>query len=113
MPSLTVGDGTVIERAILDKDCRIGRNVRIINHRQVQDDEGPNYVIREGVIVIPKAGQAVSLPELTRFLTDAGLARFKLPERVELVSEFPLSPFGKVSKQTLTKLIAEKLSSSR
>jgi len=69
--------------------------------------------VRISVIVIPKAGQAVSLPELTRFLTDAGLARFKLPERVELVSEFPLSPFGKVSKQTLTKLIAEKLSSSR
>src|SRR5207247_7572398 len=47
--------------------------------------------VRISVIVIPKAGQAVSLPELTRFLTDAGLARFKLPERVELVSEFPLS----------------------
>ena len=63
--------------------------------------------------VIPKAGQAVTLPDLARFLRDAGLARFKLPERVELVSEFPLSPFGKVSKQALTKLVAQKLRSSR
>jgi len=37
----------------------------------------------------------------------------KVPERRELVSEFPLSPFGKVSKQALTKLVAEKLRSSR
>jgi non-ribosomal peptide synthetase component E (peptide arylation enzyme) len=28
---------------------------------------------------------------------------------VELVDEFPLSPFGKVSKQILTKRIAEKM----
>jgi glucose-1-phosphate adenylyltransferase len=54
VPDLTVGDGTVIERAILDKDCRVGRNVRLVNQRNVQEDEGPNYVIREGVVVIPK-----------------------------------------------------------
>jgi glucose-1-phosphate adenylyltransferase len=53
-PHFTVGDHTVIERAILDKDCRIGRNVKIINSRNVQDDEGTNYVIREGIVVIPK-----------------------------------------------------------
>ena len=70
----------------------------------------PDAVLGERMcaFVIPKAGQAVTLEELARFLSDAGLARFKLPERVELVSEFPLSPFGKVSKQALTKLIADK-----
>ena len=30
-------------------------------------------------------------------------------ERLEVVSEFPLSPFGKVSKKTLTEEIAAKL----
>ena len=49
-----IGSGTVIERAILDKDCRIGNNVRIVNARNVQDEEGVNYVIREGIVVIPK-----------------------------------------------------------
>src|SRR5262245_38152809 len=73
----------------------------------------PDAVLGERMcaFVIPKAGQAVSLHDLARFLSDAGLARFKLPERVELVAEFPLSPFGKVSKQALTKLIAERLRS--
>ncbi len=52
-PALGVGAGSVIERAILDKDCRVGRNVRIVNAKQVVHADGPNYVIREGVVVIP------------------------------------------------------------
>jgi glucose-1-phosphate adenylyltransferase len=53
-PRLGVGNGCVIERAILDKDCRIGKNVRIVNHKGIQDAEGPNYVIRDGIVVIPR-----------------------------------------------------------
>jgi glucose-1-phosphate adenylyltransferase len=49
-----IGDGSVIERAILDKDCRIGKNVRIVNARGLQDAEGENYVIRDGIVCIPK-----------------------------------------------------------
>ena len=54
MPNLTVGEGTVIERAILDKDCRIGRNVRIVNKKDLQEYQGDNYVIRDGIVVIPR-----------------------------------------------------------
>jgi glucose-1-phosphate adenylyltransferase len=54
LPDLVVGDNVVIERAILDKDCRIGRNVQIVNQRGVLDDEGDNYVIRDGIVVIPR-----------------------------------------------------------
>jgi glucose-1-phosphate adenylyltransferase len=54
LPDLGVGDGAVIERAILDKDCRIGAGVRLVNARNVQDGEGDNYVIRDGIVVIPK-----------------------------------------------------------
>ncbi len=54
LPDLAVGDGSVIERAILDKDCRVGRDVRILNERGLQDAEGDNYVIRDGIVVIPK-----------------------------------------------------------
>jgi glucose-1-phosphate adenylyltransferase len=55
VPGLGVGDGSVIERAILDKDVRVGRGVRIVNRRRVQEEEGDNYVIRDGVVVLPKA----------------------------------------------------------
>jgi glucose-1-phosphate adenylyltransferase len=53
-PDLGIGDGSVIQQAILDKDCRIGKNVCLVNRQSVQNDEGLNYVIRDGIIVIPK-----------------------------------------------------------
>jgi glucose-1-phosphate adenylyltransferase len=54
IPDLVVGDGAVIEQAILDKECRIGKNVQIINRRGIKDDEGENYVIRDGIVTIPR-----------------------------------------------------------
>ncbi len=54
VPDLGVGDGCVIERAILDKDCRIGTDVRIVNERKLREAEGENYAIREGIVVVPK-----------------------------------------------------------
>jgi glucose-1-phosphate adenylyltransferase len=54
-PNLGVGPGCVIERAILDKDCRIGKHVKIVNRQGIKDGEGPNYVIRDGIVVIPKS----------------------------------------------------------
>jgi glucose-1-phosphate adenylyltransferase len=53
VPPLGVGDGCIIERAILDKDCRIGRGVKIVNRRGVQQEEKEHYVIRDGIVVIP------------------------------------------------------------
>jgi glucose-1-phosphate adenylyltransferase len=53
-PDLVVGDNAVIERAILDKDCRIGNNVRIVNHAGLEDYEGEYYVIRDGIVAIPR-----------------------------------------------------------
>lgn len=53
-PCLGIGDGTVIDNAIVDKDACIGANCRIINQAGVQEAEGKNYVIRERVVVIPK-----------------------------------------------------------
>jgi len=54
VPHLGVGDGSIIERAILDKDARVGRNVRIQNRGNVQSEDGSNYVIRDGIVVIPR-----------------------------------------------------------
>lgn len=52
------------------------------------------------VIPLPGAGP-VTLEELAAHLLAQGIARFKLPERLELMDDFPLSDFGKVSKKVL------------
>jgi non-ribosomal peptide synthetase component E (peptide arylation enzyme) len=59
--------------------------------------------------VIPRRGGSLSLEELVAFLSAEEIARHKLPERLEIMEEFPLSPFGKVSKKDLAAGIAEKL----
>src|SRR5262245_32252981 len=53
-PDLLIGEGSVIERAILDKDVRIGRDVKILNQKDIKDDEGDCYVIRDGIVTIPR-----------------------------------------------------------
>ena len=35
-------------------DCRIGNDVRIVNRAKVEDGEGENFVIRSGIVVIPR-----------------------------------------------------------
>jgi glucose-1-phosphate adenylyltransferase len=52
-PQLGVGEGSVLEQCIVDKNCRIGSNVHIHNRRQVRDEDGDNYVIRDGIVVLP------------------------------------------------------------
>jgi non-ribosomal peptide synthetase component E (peptide arylation enzyme) len=51
--------------------------------------------------VILRAGRTLALEELIEYLLGLGMAKFKLPERLELVDDFPLSAFGKVSKKVL------------
>jgi glucose-1-phosphate adenylyltransferase len=53
-PPIGIGRGSVIENAIIDKNVRIGKNVRIVNEAGVKEAEGKDYVIREGLVVIPK-----------------------------------------------------------
>ena len=54
-PRVGIGAGSVVERAIIDKNARIGRNVKIINETGIVDsEEMPTHVIRDGVTVIPK-----------------------------------------------------------
>ena len=55
VPPLGIGDGTVIDRAIVDKNCRIGCNVRIVNTEGLKDraDDG-SAAICEGIICIVK-----------------------------------------------------------
>ncbi len=56
-PSIGVGANSVIERAIIDKNARIGKHVRVIE-RAAEPSIRKNkltHVIRDGVVVIPKS----------------------------------------------------------
>ena len=53
-PDIGLGDGTVIEGAIIDKNARIGRNVCIRHLPDRPESETDNWVVRDGLVVIPK-----------------------------------------------------------
>jgi glucose-1-phosphate adenylyltransferase len=53
-PNIGVGDGSVIEGAIVDKNARIGSNVRIRRLADRPDQESENWVAREGLVIVPK-----------------------------------------------------------
>ncbi|MBD3426514.1 MAG: glucose-1-phosphate adenylyltransferase [Candidatus Omnitrophica bacterium] len=54
MPPLGVGKDCIIKKAILDKNVRIGDNVKIINSQDRDNYDGTNYFIRDGITIIPK-----------------------------------------------------------
>lgn len=49
-----IGEDCIIRNAIIDKNGRIGNNVRIHGSIALEDEEKDTYVIRDGVIVIKK-----------------------------------------------------------
>jgi len=63
--------------------------------------------------VVPHPGQHLSFEELIAFLRAQQIASFKLPERLELVSELPVSPVGKILKRQLREMIAAKIEQER
>ncbi|WP_019202275.1 AMP-binding protein [Tsukamurella sp. 1534] len=60
-------------------------------------------------LILEPGAAGITVAALGEFLLAQGLAKYKLPERVEVVSEFPLSNVGKVSKKDLRERIADKL----
>ena len=63
--------------------------------------------------VILRTGAELNLGELVAFLLTKEIAKFKLPERLETLAEFPVSTFGKVSKKALGEQITAKLAAER
>jgi glucose-1-phosphate adenylyltransferase len=56
LPPQGIGNNTYIERAIIDKNARIGDNVRISPHGKPENYDGNGYYIRDGIVVVPKGG---------------------------------------------------------
>jgi 2,3-dihydroxybenzoate-AMP ligase len=54
-------------------------------------------------------GESLNLESVREFLGARGVARFKWPERIEVVTQLPLTNVGKIKKTALRRDIAEKL----
>ena len=54
LPQLGVGNRCQIQNAIIDKNCRVGDDVRIIGGNHLEDGDTALYTIKEGIIVLKK-----------------------------------------------------------
>jgi len=90
----------------------------ILQHPSVQNIACvamPDAVLGERMCayVILRQGLSLTLEDLVSFLSSKEIAKFKLPERLEILPDFPLSTFGKVSKKTLVEMVTKKLEEER
>jgi len=53
LPPIGIGDGSVLDGVIVDKNCRIGRNVEVVNTRPLAADD-TSVVVQDGIVVVPK-----------------------------------------------------------
>jgi glucose-1-phosphate adenylyltransferase len=56
LPRIGIGENTIIRRAIVDKNTRIGANCRLLNEAGIEnaDNEEAGYYIRDRIIIVPK-----------------------------------------------------------
>ena len=56
VPALGIGRDVVLNRAIIDKNARIGDGVRLVNEGNIDHADGDGWYIRGGIVVVPKGG---------------------------------------------------------
>ena len=61
IPNIGIGRNCLIQNAIIDKNARIGDNSVLVNREGVDNHDGENYYIRDGIVIVPK--DATILPE--------------------------------------------------
>ncbi len=59
--------------------------------------------------VQPRPGEEITFEELISFLKEKGASKMLLPERLEILEVFPLTPMQKIDKQALRRDVAQKL----
>jgi len=71
----------------------------------------PDLVFGEKVcaFVVLKPNSDFSFEDMVLFLEDKKIARWKLPERLEIIDKMPKSAGGKIMKRKLTELVTAKL----
>ena len=90
----------------------------ILQHTAVQNVAcvampDPDMGERMCACVILKPKQPLTLDALVAFLKTKEIAKYKLPERLETMADFPLSTFGKVSKKSLVEMVSKKIEAER
>ena len=65
-PHIGIGTNTSIRRAIIDKNVRIGKNIKLLNPGGIDNYDHPNgsFFIREGIIIVPKGAVVVDGTEI-------------------------------------------------
>jgi 2,3-dihydroxybenzoate-AMP ligase len=59
--------------------------------------------------VVLHPGAALTFDEMTAHLRAQKIASFKLPERLEILDAFPISPVGKILKRDLREIVAARM----
>lgn len=49
---LSIGENCIIKKAIIDENCSIGNNVQLINKDNLQEYDGEDVFIRDGIIIV-------------------------------------------------------------
>ncbi|WP_297835939.1 AMP-binding protein [Pseudomonas sp.] len=69
----------------------------------IYGEKGCIFIIPRNAAVIP------DLKQLSDFLVGQGLAKYKSPERIELIDTFPITKVGKLDKPALKRILAERV----
>ena len=64
IPLIGVGNDCLIRKAILDKNVRVGDNVKIVNAAGHLNHDGENFFVRDGIVIIPKGAVIPSGTEI-------------------------------------------------
>ncbi len=54
VPNVGIGRNCLIQNAIIDKNARIGDNSVLVNRDGIDNYDGENYYIRDGIVIVPK-----------------------------------------------------------
>lgn len=54
VPHIGIGQNCLIQNAIIDKNARIGDNSVLANQSNLDNHDGDNYYIRDGIVIVPK-----------------------------------------------------------
>lgn len=112
-----------------------GRKNDLINRggEKISIDEVENYMLKHpavhsvAIVAMPdpvfgekacafvtlNPGHSLSFEAVKTFLLDQKIAKFKLPERLEILNEMPISPAGKIMRRTLREMIDARLAQEK
>ncbi|MGZ8396561.1 MAG: (2,3-dihydroxybenzoyl)adenylate synthase [Rhodoplanes sp.] len=120
-----IGDDLYVEGRLKDLINRGGEKIsceevenHLLAHPRIKSAcvvamPDPTYGEKACAFVMPAGEAEITLEEIKSFLLGRAIAKFKMPERVEVVCSFPTSPAGKILRRELRRMIETKLSAER